>query len=75
MKRKLPDDAFEYYFGLGMERSYQAVATNYGVAKKTVSARAKHSHQSRSQVSIAVHGADPRRGRPIIPEAVPARPG
>lgn len=36
MNRKLPTDAFEFYFGLGNTRSYQAVAEKFGVAKKTV---------------------------------------
>jgi transposase len=41
MNRKLTADAFEYYFGLGPDRSYQAVAEKYGVSKKTVVAAAK----------------------------------
>jgi hypothetical protein len=34
--KKLPADAFEYYFGLGPGRSYRAVAEHYGAAKTTV---------------------------------------
>jgi hypothetical protein len=34
--RKLPGDAFEYYFGLGPGRSYRAVADHYGCSKTTV---------------------------------------
>ena len=30
---KLPIDAFEYYFSLGTERTYQAVADHYEVSK------------------------------------------
>ena len=41
MNRKLPTDAFEYYFGLGTARSYVAVAEKYGVAKQTVTTAAK----------------------------------
>ena len=40
MAKKLADDAFEFYFALGSERSYEAVAAKYGVTKKTVSRRA-----------------------------------
>ena len=35
-RRKLPMDAFEYYFALGHERSYQSVADYYGVSKTAV---------------------------------------
>jgi len=35
-KRKIPHDAFDYYFSLGTERSYQAVADKYGVSKTAV---------------------------------------
>jgi glutamate synthase domain-containing protein 2 len=41
MNKKLPSDAFEFYFGLGIRRSYQAVADKYAVSKKTVVARAQ----------------------------------
>ena len=36
MKAKLPPEAFSYYMGLGPDRTYQAVADHYGVAKRTV---------------------------------------
>lgn len=42
MNRKLPFDAFDYYFALGPKRSYQAVAEHYGVSKPTVCKRAAH---------------------------------
>jgi len=35
-RRKLPIDAFEYYFALGHERSYQSVADYYNVSKTAV---------------------------------------
>jgi hypothetical protein len=38
--RKLPPDAFEYYFSLGPSRSHEAVSEHYGVAKRTVTALA-----------------------------------
>jgi hypothetical protein len=36
--RKLPQDAFEYYFALGPGRSHDAVAEHFQVAKRTVTA-------------------------------------
>ncbi|HVS08623.1 MAG TPA: hypothetical protein VMS76_02020 [Planctomycetota bacterium] len=36
MNRKIPPDAFAYYFSLGPGRSYQAVAEKYGVSKRAV---------------------------------------
>ncbi len=41
MARKIPPDAFEFYFALGPGRSYQAVATKYGVTKRAVTDLAK----------------------------------
>lgn len=41
MSGRLPDDAFEHYVSLGPERSYQAVADHYDVAKVTVTRHAK----------------------------------
>ncbi len=35
-RRKIPDNAFDFYFGLGPSRSYQAVADEYGVTKRAV---------------------------------------
>lgn len=40
MNRKLPPDAFAYYLGLGLDRSYQAVADKYGVCKRAVTSLA-----------------------------------
>ena len=37
MNRKIPPDAFEFYFSLGAERSYEALAQKYGVTKRAVS--------------------------------------
>ena len=34
--KKLPEDAFGYYLSLGSERSYEQVALNFGVTKRTV---------------------------------------
>lgn len=41
MTRRLPPEAFEFYFSLGTERSYQAVAEHFGAAKVTVTRLAK----------------------------------
>jgi len=39
--RRLPLEAFEHYFAQGVDRSYLAVADHFGVAKITVTRRAK----------------------------------
>ena len=36
MNKKLGTDAFAYYWSLGSDRSYQAVADKYGVSKRAV---------------------------------------
>ncbi len=36
MSGRIPHDAFQLYFGLGPERSYQQVADEYGVSKRAV---------------------------------------
>lgn len=36
MNRKIPEDAFEYYFSLGPSRSYELVARKYGASKRAV---------------------------------------
>jgi len=41
MARKIPPDAFDFYFSLGPGRSYQAVAAKYGVTKRAVTDLAK----------------------------------
>ena len=40
MKRKLPDDAFSHFVGLGIRRNFQAVAERYGVTRQAVAKRA-----------------------------------
>ena len=40
MKPRLPAEAFSYYVGLGPDRSYEAVAKEFGVSKRTVVRRA-----------------------------------
>ena len=41
MNRKLPAEAFQFYLGLGIDRSYQKVAEHFRVAKGTVTALAR----------------------------------
>jgi len=38
--KKIPTDAFDFYLGLGPQRSYTAVAANYGVSKRAVTSLA-----------------------------------
>lgn len=40
MNKKLPLDAFTYYFSLGPGRSYQAVADKYGASKRAITSLA-----------------------------------
>jgi hypothetical protein len=44
MNRKIPPEAFTYYVGLGTARSYDAVATKYGVSKRAVTKCATREH-------------------------------
>ena len=41
MRRKLPPESFAYYLGLGVSRSYAAVAQHFDVNTRTVTALAK----------------------------------
>ncbi len=43
-KRKIPQDAFSYYFSLGAERSYEKVASHYGVTKRAITRFALRDH-------------------------------
>ena len=36
MSRKIPADAFEFYVGLGEERSFERVAQRFGVSKRAI---------------------------------------
>lgn len=35
-QRRIPHDAFDFYFGLGPDRSYEKVASRYGFTKRAV---------------------------------------
>jgi hypothetical protein len=41
VKRKIPPEAFAFYLGLGVGRSYQAVAERYSASKRAVAMRAE----------------------------------
>ncbi|MEZ6018446.1 MAG: hypothetical protein R3F49_25350 [Planctomycetota bacterium] len=49
MTRKIPEEAFETYYALGAERSYQAIAERYDVSKGAV---VKHATRERWQERI-----------------------
>lgn len=54
MAGKLPPETFEFYVGLGLGRTYQAVADHYGVSKRAVAKRAaKDKWQPRLEALIA----------------------
>ncbi len=50
-RRKIPPDAFDFYFGLGPGRSYQAVAGEYGVCSRVVE-RYDRAKNVRKSVSV-----------------------
>ena len=63
MTRKIPPDAFSYYVGLGLDRSYQALADHYGVSKQAVVKAAKRERWQERLAEIerkAQEGADQR---------------
>ena len=47
MQKKIPPDAFEYYFALGPGRSYRAVADHVGVSKTAVAKAAERENWQR----------------------------
>lgn len=57
MSGRIPPDAFEYYVGLGPERSYQAVADHYGVTKRAV---VKHASKRQWSARLAKIEAEAR---------------
>jgi hypothetical protein len=42
MRNRIPESAFDYYFGLGPGRTYAAVAQHFGVSVRGVTKRALH---------------------------------
>ncbi len=49
---KIPDEAFEFYVGLGPGRSYEAVATHYDVSKNGVAKKAARDNWTERLVRI-----------------------
>lgn len=49
---KIPDDAFEYYVGLGSVRSYDAVAKHFDVSKRGVTKKATTERWSERLIAI-----------------------
>ena len=63
MTRKIPPDAFSYYYGLGPERSYQAVADHFAASKQAVVKVAKRERWQARLLEIerkAQEGTDQR---------------
>ncbi len=52
MSKRIPPDAFDFYFALGPERSYERVAEKYGVSKRSVTSRAKREGWQRRMVEL-----------------------
>lgn len=50
--RKIPPDAFDFYFSLGTRRSYQAVSEKYGVTKRAVTSLAKRENWQRRMIEV-----------------------
>jgi hypothetical protein len=58
VNRKIPPDAFTYYASLGPQRSYQAVADNYSVSKRAVTAMADREKWQERLVEIEKKARD-----------------
>lgn len=53
-RNRLPPEAFEFYIGLGADRSYQTLAKHYGISKRSVSKLAtKERWQERFEAIVA----------------------
>ena len=50
--KKIPTDAFDFYFSLGPSRSYQSVADRYHVSKRAVTSLAKREDWQRRLLEI-----------------------
>jgi len=50
--KKIPSDAFDYYFSMGPGRSYQAVAEKYSVTKRAVTNLAKRESWQRRVAEV-----------------------
>ena len=56
--KKIPTDAFDFYFSLGPGRSYQAVADRYSVSKRAVTNLAKREDWQQRLLSIEAKARD-----------------
>ena len=54
IERKIPPEAFDFYFELGPGRSYQAVADHFSVTKQAVTKKAVMSMPVRKRVILTV---------------------
>jgi len=50
--KRIPPDAFDFYVGLGSERSYRLVAEQFGVSKRAVTKLAAREHWAERLVNI-----------------------
>ena len=55
MAKKIPTDAFDYYFSLGPSRSYQAVAEKYGASKRAVVGVAKRENWQKRLLEVETY--------------------
>jgi len=63
MIRRIPHDAFSYYWSLGAERSYQTLADKYGVSKRAICKVAKNENwkQRIKDIEIKAHEATEKK--------------
>jgi hypothetical protein len=52
MAKKIPPDAFDFYFALGPSRSYKAVAEKYGASKRAVVGVAKRENWQKRLLEV-----------------------
>ena len=66
--KKIPPDAFDFYFSLGPSRSYRAVAERYGVTKRAVTNLAKREEWQRRLLEVEVKAreeSDKKKGQAL----------
>jgi hypothetical protein len=65
MTTKVPEDAFAFYFALGPDRSYAAVAEHYGVSKRAITKRAAKEDWS-GRLEAANHKAREKLDQSVV---------